>query len=376
MRPAFAISTTTTAPKRRKAPLLRRPRKKERAERGGAAPSPPLPPPLASVLYSPRHDKLVFMEASARFLYQARADEWRRVYGLTSMLRHCFWPDYDRADPAIEALSAAVRRRRQRAERARTRRQNSQFRGRKSFASGWSGVGGGGRPKSKGRGGKRGGGAPGGAYTGAEVRRMLRAPRGDAERGMELGNLVHGELARWAMDRFYGTDAFFGASAVRPREHTLALIRAIAEQLRIDVRYSELQVCDPGVPVATAIDLIGWHHATRSVVVVEVKTGSADNMALGNAGMRGRVAREMRLVNSPLNQARAQLAATRAIVEALYVRPHGARVRGALVWANKVDGVRYEWLSPQWEFAGHMLLDELRVHMRERGGRAWATPQA
>lgn len=378
MRPAIAVSARA---KRRNPPPLRPPRKKRGAGETVAPPSPPLPPPLASVLYSPRHDRLVFMEASARFLYQARADEWRRVYGLTSMLRHCFWPDYDRADPAIEAASGALRRRRQQAERARARRQRSQFRGRKSFASGWTGLGGGGKFTSKSKTqrkmkSKGGRGAPGGAYTGAEVRRMLRAPRGDAERGMELGNLVHGELARWAMDRFYGTDAFFGASAVRPREHTLALIRAISEQLRIDVRYSELQVCDPGVPVATAIDLIGWHHATRSVVVVEVKTGSADNMALGNAEMRGRVAREMRLVNSPLNQARAQLAVTRAIVEALYVRPHGARVRGALVWANKVDGVRYEWLSPQWEFAGHMLLDELRVHMRERGGRAWATPQA
>lgn len=361
----------------RKRTLAKRPRAAVANPPITVAPTLPIPTPLASVLFSKRHDRVVFVEDSQRFLFWATGDEWRRAYGLTSMLRHCFWPDYDRADPAIEAVVTKVRRHRQKAKRAQARRQNQQFRGRKSLASGWTGAGG--RRKSgaekKEKQGRKGRKAPGGSYTSAEVRRLLHAPQGDMERGMELGNLVHGELARWAMDRFYGTDMFFGGSAVRPKEHTLAIIRGIERSLCIDVRYSELKICDPSVPVATAIDLIGWHHPTRSVVVIEVKTGSTDNMVLGNAEMRGTVAREMRLVNSPLNQAWAQLAVSRAIVEALYARPRGTPVRGALVWANKVDGVRYEWLTSQWEFAGHMMLDELRVHMRERGGRPWAQPR-
>lgn len=184
---------------------------------------------------------------------------------------------------------------------------------------------------------------------------------------------MHRQLHVWASDRFHHTSFFGNAKTVEWPEHrwTRAIRRKIAE-LGVDVRYGELMIYDPRVPVATSIDLVGWSRARQAVVLIEVKTGSKWSMRMGNGPMRGRAASVLRLNNSPLNQAVVQLAVTHAMVEGYY----GVRgAEGLLLWANDRVGVEALWLDLRLKRAGRVLAAELQRHLEARGGRAWGEPK-
>jgi hypothetical protein len=348
---------------------------------------PPVPPGMSIVLYSSQSKRILFDKNLNRFLFRVRDDEWVRFYGLSKVMQHAFWPDYDRNSPTIVAGEKELR-----SKHAKLRKRQR-------------------RKKAPARGGS-------GTYTDEQVRSMQNEPQRDTATGTELGSLVHMQLVIWAKKRMLRESLDTSAMVPRWQGHTQLAVSELVGNVGVDVRYGEFLVYDPTVPVATAIDLVGWLPRPESrqllrkyvavnkepsfiteqrgnewtVVVIEVKTGSSYNMNLGNAAMRGKTARELHLHNSPLNQALTQLAISRAIVEERYTavpkdtgdgnnnngQPSGiqrrVRVLGLLVWVNRAVGARSKWLSLSWEEAGRLMLGELRVHMAERGGKAWKPP--
>ena len=194
---------------------------------------------------------------------------------------------------------------------------------------------------------------------------------------MALGSLVHNEMHLWALDRYRGTHVF--RSSVRaPHAYSLG-IQAQLTRMGVDVRYGEFMIYHPQIPVATSIDLVGWSQQYRSIVLIEVKTGSNWDTDMGTGALRTRVpesasdrrllARIRGLSNSPYHQAMAQLAVTHAIVVTHY---NVKRVTGLVVWANQVHGVQAQWLQKDMAKVGKIMLTELQVHMQQRKGIPWA----
>lgn len=306
---------------------------------------PQLPLALASFFKTARHMGGVKFDAEhERFVYQAGPNSWKRAYGLTTLLRHAFWPDYDRKNPGLLKSIATVKRRYYAKQKKAKNAANT-------------------KPTK-------------GSYTTAQANRMgISKSRGP--RGMELGSLVHGELHLWALDRYRGTH-MFRSSIPHPHAYTLG-IQAQLTRMGIDVRYGEFMIYHPQIPVATSIDLVGWSQQYRSIVLIEVKTGSNWDRDMGTGAMRTRVpetASDRRLLaqirglsNSPYHQAMAQLAVTHAIVVTHYNMP---RVTGLVVWANQVHGVMARWLDKPMARVGKIMLTELQVHMQQRKGIPWA----
>jgi hypothetical protein len=206
-----------------------------------------------------------------------------------------------------------------------------------------------------------------------------------------MGELVHKQLHVWAMDRFTGghTRGFGRDRRVEwpPDPRTLAIIRALSEAQGIDVRYGEMMVYDPRVPVATSIDLLGWSRPRRSLVVIEIKTGSKWDRKVGNGPMQGRAATVLGLNNAPWNQALVQLATTTAVVQEHYGVPPDS-IDGLLVWTNrwlapvtsgsnqqqeKQVHVDQAWLDPKMKRAGRIMLRELSQHLARNSGKPWGT---
>lgn len=336
---------------------------------------PPFPKAMDVVLYSKSGDDVVYHNNGRKFMHRVRADEWVRIYGLTKMMFHAFWPEYDRNAPII-----LEKERKNRANHAKLKQKQ-----RKREAAE--------RRKARSRS-KRG---RGGTYSDADMVAMQTQPVLDTKTGADLGDLVHMQLVTWAKTRHLGVPLDTTTMIPPWQVHSQQVVDELVRNVGIDVRYGEFLIYDPTVPVATSVDLLGWMprptraalhrytsvnkemlHITRqrgnpkTMVVIEVKTGSSYNMNLGNAWMHGETAKELRLINTPLNQAMTQLAISRAIVEWRYISNEpDIRVLGLLVWVNRATGVRSRWLTPTWEEAGRLMLGELRTHMAERGGKAW-----
>jgi len=305
---------------------------------------PRLPPALAKFFKTARQMGGVKFDAEhERFVYQTGPDSWKRAYGLTTLLRHAFWPDYDRKNPGLLKSIAMVKRR----HYAAKKRKNKPTKG---------------------------------SYTTAQATRMGTS-KSRGPRGMQLGSLVHGELHTWSLDRYRGTHVF-RSMVLQPHAYTLG-IRAQLTRMGVDVRYGEFMIYHPSIPVATSIDLVGWSQQYRSIVLIEVKTGSNWDRDMGTGAMRTRVpqsASDRRLLgqirglsNSPYHQAMAQLAVTHAIVVTHY---NLKRVTGLVVWANQVHGVMARWLDKPMAKVGKIMLTELQVHMQQRKGIPWAKPKA
>lgn len=306
---------------------------------------------LRQFLYSPRRTDVRFDKANNRFWYKVAHDQWARAYGLTYMLAHAFWPDYDRNHPLIQAGIDTLKRQ----ERAKQQKQQQH------------------RAKTTSRGHKKGRKAPRGYKTTAEVEALARATPRDRLYGMSLGELVHRQLHVWAMDRYRGTRHFGTASTVEwPPHRWTQGIREALVQLGVDVRYGELLLYDARIPLGTSVDLVGWSRTRKAVVLIEVKTGSKWNMEMGSGPMKGRTAAVLQFNNSPLNQAIVQLAITHAVVEGFYEIP---RAEGLLLWANDRVGVQARWLDARLKRAGRILASELHRHLELRGGKAWAEPK-
>lgn len=347
---------------------------------------------LRDFLFSPRGRDVRFDRPNSRFWYRTGEDEWRRAYGLTYMLAHAFWPDYDRNDPVIQA-GVDMLKRQHRAKQRQVQRLKRQANG---------------EPRRKRR---RTKAMRSGSKTTAEVEALAAGQPRDRLYGMPLGELVHRQLHVWASDRYRGTRFFGRAESVEwcvffcrgrgaacrltphrrpPHRWTQAIRRKLA-QLGVDVRYGEYLLYDARVPLGTqttppglrsvmtlgitgtSIDLVGWSRAKRAVVLIEVKTGSKWNMEMGNGPMKGKAASVLRLNNSPLNQAIVQLSVTHAVVEGFY---DVQKAEGLLVWANDRVGVEARWLTDRLKTAGRVLVAELHRHLEARGGKAWAEPKA
>ena len=312
---------------------------------------PQLPAALATFFKTARHMAGVKFDAEhERFVYQAGPNNWKRAYGLTTLLRHAFWPDYDRKNPGLLKSIAIVKRRHYAAKKRKAKGDAVNTKPTK------------------------------GSYTTAQANRMGTS-KSRGPRGMELGTLVHGELHTWALDRYRGTHNF--TDTIRnPHAYSLG-IRAQLTRMGVDVRYGEFMIYHPQIPVATSIDLVGWSQQYRSIVLIEVKTGSNWDRDMGTGAMRTRLpesASDRRLLahirglsNSPYHQAMAQLAVTHAIVVTHY---NVKRVMGLVVWANQVHGVMARWLDKQMARVGKIMLTELQVHMQQRKGIPWAKPKA
>jgi len=326
------------------------------------------------LLHSPHHQHVRFLPDRNQFWYrpdpQGQPDHWKRIYGLTRMLFHVFWPTYDRKDPFIVATTQRLKKnyyseRQKQIRSVSTRRQRRQ----------------------KKRGGK----------TTAEIEALAMAK--PAEKfGTDLGELVHKQLHVWAMDRFTGApkrgqEQFGRDPRVEwpPNPRTMAVIRALIQGQAIDVRYGEMMIYDPRVPVATSVDLLGWSRRRQSLVVIEIKTGSKWNHKVGNGPMLGRAASVLNLNNAPWNQALVQLATTTAIVQERYQVPLD-RIDGLLVWTNrwlpppssatttlstaseeKQVRVDQAWLDPKLKRAGRIMLRELSQHLARNSGKPWGS---
>ena len=309
---------------------------------------PHLPPALAKFFKAARQMAGVKFDAEhERFVYQAGPNSWKRAYGLTTLLRHAFWVDHDRKNPGLLKSIAIVKRRHYAVKKRKAKNANT-------------------KPTK-------------GSYTTAQANRMGTS-KSRGPRGMELGTLVHGELHTWALDRYRGTHLF--KSIRQPHAYTLG-IQAQLTRMGVDVRYGEFMIYHPGIPVATSIDLVGWSQQYRSIVLIEVKTGSNWDRDMGTGFMRTRLpetASDRRLLahisglsNSPYHQAMAQLAVTHAIVVTHY---NMKRVMGLVVWANQVHGAMARWLDKPMAKVGKIMLTELQVHMQQRKGIPWAKPKA
>lgn len=352
----------------------------------------PIPwPPLAALLRSPHNRNVRYLRGRAQFWYRpdpsGRPDEWKRAYGLTYMLGHAFWPTYDRSGDTN--LSRAIDQTKRQYYAKRSQQLKAYNKRRANDARKWGGQQGRRRAATR------------GTKTTRDIQQLSAAPPKEPH-GSQLGELVHKQLHVWAVDRLYGTRQFGVDRQVEwpANERTQAIIQALTHELRVDVRFGEFMIYDPRVPVATSIDLLGWSKSRQAVVVIEIKTGSKWNREMGTAPMRGRAARVLRLNNSPLNQAIAQLACTTAIVQQVY---GVARVEALLIWANRwlvpvpqapksptapypanwqtyrpcqTEVQLYKrWLSDSEKRMGRIMLVELHQHLQARGGRAWAKPR-
>jgi hypothetical protein len=335
---------------------------------------------LTDLLFAPQRTRIRFVKSKSQFWYQPDVthDAWKRIYGLTSILRHVFWPDYDRDDPVI---ADNIQRLKQTYYNQRKRQRKKLM---KASAAPRSSR------NTKGRRRARSVGSGGATKTTAQILAESEQPRAETEFGTHLGELVHRQLHVWAMDRFYGTRLFGRVNHVKwPADPRTVALQQTIQQLGIDVRYGELMVFDPRVPVATSIDLVGWSPRLQRVVLIEIKTGSKWNRQLGNAPMRGRAPRVLQFNNAPLHQALVQLATTAAVVQEVYridklqalllwttrwPVPVQQEVEGTAVHGEKVVQVDKYWLSDKLARAGRIMLREMQHHLQARGGRAWAKP--
>lgn len=372
---------------------------------------PPFPEALDVVLYSDSAKDVVFHANGSKFMHRVANDEWVRIYGLTKMMFHAFWPEYDRNDPSIlrkekenRTKHSALKRKQRQRETAARRRGKSGWRGRR-----------GGRYRRTMRRGRGGAGKTTTTYSDADMVEMQKQRPTDSKTGADLGELVHMQLVVWSKTRHLGIPLDTPTMVPPWQMHSQQAVDELIRNVGVDVRFGEFLIYDPAVPVATSVDLLGWlpkpspadlerfvtvnkempyitreRGNPRTLVIIEVKTGSSYNMNLGNARMHGHAAGEMGLINSPLNQAMTQLAISRAIIERRYTaaidperqgsriggggREHQQRrikVLGLLVWVNRSTGARSRWLTPMWEEAGRIMLGELRAHMAKRDGKAW-----
>ena len=198
------------------------------------------------------------------------------------------------------------------------------------------------------------------------------------DRGVAQGTLVHKQLQVYAMDQFYGTKRFTeiwgnrGSAGVGPHSFTVAALASL-ESMQIQLACAELIIVNAKVPVATAIDLVGWHRPTQSPVIIEVKTGSSHHSRVGTAAMQGPsgiagrpvISGGLGLSNSPWNQALVQLACMYGTVQSEYglgVTKTEAPLLGLLLWIDKVNGVRTKWLhhALPFEAAPGVLLKDLQ----------------
>ena len=290
-----------------------------------------------------------FDRANSRFWYRVDDDQWKRAYGLTYMLAHAFWPDYDRNDPVIlagiEALKRQHRAKQRKIQKLKRQMERDGSRARKTA------------PRVK------------GTKSTAQVEALAIATPRDSLYGQTRGALIHKQLHVWSMDRYRGSRLFGKAKGVQwPAHRWTEAIMSKLVGMGVDVRYGEYLLYDARVPLGTSIDLVGWSREKQAVVLIEVKTGSKWSREMGNAPMRGRAASVLRLNNSPLNQAVVQLAVTRAVVEGFYGIE---RTEGLLVWANDRIGADALWLDPRIKTAGRVLVAELHQHLADRGGKAW-----
>jgi len=190
------------------------------------------------------------------------------------------------------------------------------------------------------------------------------------DRGMVRGRMVHEQLQVYGMDQFCGTRLFtevwgrLGTSGHPPHPYTVAALDALSH---LDVRLacSELMIINPRVPVATAIDLVGWHVPTGITVLVEIKTGSAHRAYLGTGPMRGVAGAPLALgglglSNSPWSQALVQLACMYGTVQGCYGM-RSDRLLALLLWVDDEHGVRTKWLHQSMAKGGaEALLGDLR----------------
>lgn len=350
----------------------------------------PIPwPQLASLILSPRNANVKYLRSRAQFWYRPdpteRPNEWKRAYGLTYMLKHAFWPQYDRTGNAYLSLAIDQTKQQYYAQRSK----QLKLYGKHKAALQRSRTGRGRQSTAR------------GTKTTEEITRLAAGKPKEAY-GARMGELVHKQLHVWALDRACNTRHFGVDPEVEwpPNERTQAIIHSLTRELSVDIRFGELMIYDPRVPVATSIDLLGWSASRRSVVVVEIKTGSKWNRDMGTGPMQGRAPGVLRLSDAPINQAVAQLACTVAIVQQVY---GVKRVDGLLLWANQwllpVPEVpqgpnpRYgpkwfqfdpsqtevrlykRWLSDSEKRMGRIMLVELHQHLQARGGRAWAKPR-
>lgn len=351
-------------------------------------------PSLAALIGSRNNRHVKYLKGRAQFWYQPnpleKPDEWKRAYGLTKMLGHTFWPDYDPTNEQYMRVVAQTKQqyyalrskklKRYGQHKAALRRQMGGNKGGRGFAT----------SNRKG-------------FKSTQEIMQLSTDKPKEYYGIRLGELVHKQLHVWALDRLCGIHHFGRDASVEwpANDRTLAIIRCLSQELQIDVRFGEFMIYDPRVPVATSIDLLGWSKHRRSVVIIEIKTGSKWTRDMGTGPMRGRAPRVLRLSNAPLNQALAQLASTTATIRQCYNVP---RVDGLLIWANQwlvpVPEVpvgpqaRYppnwanfqpaqtevqiykHWLSEREQRMGSIMLGEMHKHLEARGGRAWAKTKA
>lgn len=229
------------------APLRRRPpqRQQPRPLRQPPRQRPQLPSrELQAFLFSRRNYSVRYVKSRSQFWYKPDPgrDEWKRAYGLTYMLRHAFWPDYDRNDPGIAAAIRRLkqqyysnlrkRREEERKERRRVEREAGIRRPRQP-------------PQRK------------GSKSTQELQR-LALQQSQGPHGIELGELVHKQLHVWARDRYLGTREYGRSESVAwpPDPRTTAIIAKLTE-LGVDVRYGEMLIYDSRVPVGTKIPLCG-----------------------------------------------------------------------------------------------------------------------
>lgn len=330
---------------------------------------PPIPyPVLQGFLYSRRHRHVRFLPGRNQFWYQPdpanEPDQWKRVYGLTQMLFHVFWPDFDRQHVFIVATKQRLRKNYYASRRNQRKKLQTK--------------------KRAGRGGGRNC-----LRSTQQIKALSRAEPAE-QHGARMGELVHKQLHVWATDRFTGKQAFGSDRRVEwpPNPRTMAIIRVLTRELGIDVRYGELMIYDPRIPVATSIDLVGWSRPRQRLVLIEIKTGAKWDRNVGCGPMHGQAAAGLQLNNAPWNQAIVQLATTTAIVEEQYHIPSN-KLEGLLIWANRwlspvgegpIDGKEVQvdkvWLDTNTRRAGKRMLREMKAHMDRNSGRPWGKNSA
>ncbi len=334
---------------------------------------------LTRLIYHPLWRDVGFDREHRRFLYRSPVDgSTQRAYGLTLMLRRCFWPDYDAMDPRLVAqVRAAARRAAARRKRKQKKLQQKQRRRQNS-----NGGGGGGKkiaitprvgdPWRKTRRRLHRQSRPvvaAGGGTGIEKLPTWALSASPQQRGLVRGHLVHEQLGNYAMDQFYGTRHF---RKVEAHPYTLLALSTL-KSMRIRLAIGELIVLNPQVPMATPIDLVGWHDPTGDLVLIEIKTGSPHRAHMGTGPMhtwagwpqdRGGLG----LSNSPWSQGLVQLACAYGTVQQYGGAAWRNKLRGLLLWVDGVHGTRTQWLrdagmADSTQTRG--LLGELQRHQRE-----------
>lgn len=300
-----------------------------------------MPKGVKSILYAQRNLDVIYIAQGNWYYHRIQGtDYWTRALGLTTMMQRALWPNYWREAPTV------VEREKQMAEAYKSK-QSKHKPAEATIA-----------PK------KRAGGMQ--YYSTKDIMELASRKPHD-KTGTDLGERVHRELLLWTKLGLQGCGMAYTQMNEWFQDHTMRAIEKL-QAMGLQMAYAELTIYDPSVPVATSLDLIGWDpKRPDTIVVIEIKTGSSYNKYFGNAPMEGESARRLlgSPENSPYNQAMAQLAISRAIVEKLYAPPH-TKVVGLLLWINRADGAVAKWMPAVWEVAGRMMLGELRVHMQER----------